>query len=425
VIAPYHLAAELGTRSVPVIRHDVAHYWYIYASMPIIAAVIGYLTKIVALEMLYRPLEFVGIGPIGWQGIVPRRSGKVAAVTIELLTANLLKPEDLLDRVDSREAVEELRLPLAKAVDEVAREIVDDLRPGLWDSLPEAVRRRILDEVHNRAPQAVDSMLAQMRVSMTQVIDLQLLTVTTLVRNKQKLNDLMRTTAGSAMVFVRRSGVIFGFGIGLIQMVAWAVIHNIWIMPIFGFVTGFFSDWIALQMLFQPRSPRKILGWTFHGVLHAKRDEITRDYARIMATDLFAPEVLFDAVMNGPGADRIVAMVQREVKAAIDAQAGLAVPVMQLTVGTARYRAIKQTVADRVTAMMSETLPEVEEYAVRTLDIENTLVEKMSQLDGDAFEGIMRPIFKDDEWLMVTVGAVLGFLVGELQVALVTHLGGG
>jgi hypothetical protein len=37
----------------------------------------------------------------------------------------------------------------------------------------------------------------------------------------------------------------------------------------------------------------------------------------------------------------------------------------------------------------------------------------------------MRPIFKDDEWLMVTVGAVLGFLVGELQVALVTHLGGG
>jgi uncharacterized membrane protein YheB (UPF0754 family) len=117
--------------------------------------------------------------------------------------------------------------------------------------------------------------------------------------------------------------------------------------------------------------------------------------------------------------------VQREVKAAIDAQAGPVAPVVQLTVGTARYRALKQTVADRVTALMSQTTPEIEEYAVRTLDVENTLVEKMGQLTSAQFEGIMRPIFKDDEWLMVSVGAVLGFLVGELQVEFVTHLGGG
>jgi hypothetical protein len=32
---------------------------------------------------------------------------------------------------------------------------------------------------------------------------------------------------------------------------------------------------------------------------------------------------------------------------------------------------------------------------------------------------ILRPVFKDDEMLTVTVGAVLGFLVGELQVILV------
>jgi hypothetical protein len=36
---------------------------------------------------------------------------------------------------------------------------------------------------------------------------------------------------------------------------------------------------------------------------------------------------------------------------------------------------------------------------------------------------ILRPVFKDDEMLMVTVGAVLGFLVGELQVVLVEHFG--
>ena len=30
------------------------------------------------------------------------------------------------------------------------------------------------------------------------------------------------------------------------------------------------------------------------------------------------------------------------------------------------------------------------------------------------YESIIRPVFKDDEMLMITVAAVLGFLVGEL-----------
>ena len=87
-------------QSWPEIQADVSEHWYVYLSMPLIAAFIGYVTKLLALEMLYRPLEFVGVGPFGWQGVVPRRAGKVAAVTIELLTENLLRPEELLDRFD-------------------------------------------------------------------------------------------------------------------------------------------------------------------------------------------------------------------------------------------------------------------------------------------------------------------------------------
>ncbi len=46
----------------------------------------------------------------------------------------------------------------------------------------------------------------------------------------------------------------------------------------------------------------------------------------------------------------------------------------------------------------------------------------VDKLTPDQYEAILRPVFKDDEMLMITVGAVLGFLVGELQVVLVEHL---
>ena len=34
-----------------------------------------------------------------------------------------------------------------------------------------------------------------------------------------------------------------------------------------------------------------------------------------------------------------------------------------------------------------------------------------------------RPVFKDDEPLMIAIGAILGALVGEIQVQIIEHLG--
>ena len=39
-----------------------------------------------------------------------------------------------------------------------------------------------------------------------------------------------------------------------------------------------------------------------------------------------------------------------------------------------------------------------------------------------SFENLLRPIFKDDEWIVIVVGAVLGFAVGLLQEQLILAL---
>ena len=406
------------------ISRDFGVNWVIYVSMPLVAAFVGWSTKIVALEMLYRPVEFKGIGPIGWQGIVPRRAGKVGSKTIELLTANLLNPEELLDRIDAGDAVEALRGPLLPAVDEISRDLAEQIRPGLWDSLPEVGRKAVTARIHAQTPRIVENMINEMKADLTRYVDLQFLAVTTLVRNKEKLVKLMRSVSDDAMAFVRRSGIYFGLGIGLVQMVVWALFKNPWIMPAFGFGVGFISDYIALNMLFRPVQPTKYLGFIrFQGLLHAQRDKITRDYAKILADDLFSPEVLFDGLLQGPGADKLFAMVAKQVDAAIDAQAGIAAPVLVLAVGTQRYRALKDRVSKQVLERLPSTLLEAQDYATSVIDLENTIVEKMNQLTNDEYESILRPVFKDDEPLMIAVGAILGGIVGEIQVQLIELLG--
>lgn len=413
-----HLLA--GIQTWPEIKEDVSVNWFIYLSMPFVAAFVGWSTKIVALEMLYRPVEYKGIGPFGWQGIVPRRAGKVAATTIELLTTNLLKPEEMLDKINPDEALEALREPLVAAIAEITAELAEQVRPGLWDSLPEAGRRAIQARVVSQAPRVGERLLKEMRADLSRYVDVQFLAVTTLIRNKDKLNDLMRSLSTDAMAFVRRSGIYFGFAIGLVQMVAWGVFHNPWIMPAFGFGVGFISDYIALNMLFRPLHPTRYFGlFTFQGLLHAQREKITRDYAKILAEDLFSPENLFEGILNGPGADKLYALIAKEVHTAIDAQAGVATPLVSLAVGSERYRAMKNSAAQLIIERLPQTLADAQDYTMSVIDLEGTIVEKMSQLDNEEYESILRPVFKDDEPLMIAVGAILGGLVGELQVQLI------
>jgi uncharacterized membrane protein YheB (UPF0754 family) len=396
--------------------------WLVYLSMPFIAAFVGWSTKIVALEMLYRPIEYRGVGPFGWQGIVPRRAGKVAATTIDLLTTNLLKPEELLAKLDPDEAVQALRDPLVTATAEVTREMAEQIRPGLWATLPEAGRRAIQARVVKQAPRIVERILAEMRADLSRYVDVQFLAITTLIHNKDKLNNLMRSLSTDAMTFVRRSGIIFGFGIGLVQMVAWGLFHNPWIMPAFGFGVGFVSDYIALNMLFRPIQQRRYLGLvTFQGLLHAQREKITQDYAKILADDLFSPENLLEGVLNGPGADKLYSLVAREVHDAVDAQAGVVTPLVALAIGSERYRAMKHTAAAVITERLPTTLADAQDYATSVIDLEGTIVDKMGQLTSEEYESILRPVFKDDEPLMIAVGAVLGGLVGELQVQVIEH----
>jgi hypothetical protein len=46
----------------------------------------------------------------------------------------------------------------------------------------------------------------------------------------------------------------------------------------------------------------------------------------------------------------------------------------------------------------------------------------MALLDTDSYENLLRPAFNDDEWIVVALGATLGFLFGELLSQIIAHV---
>jgi uncharacterized membrane protein YheB (UPF0754 family) len=392
-------------------------------SMPLVASFIGYSTKLVAIEMMFRPVRFRGLRPpLGWQGMVPRRASKMASVAIETLMARLLEPQDLLDRIDAQELVAALALPLEETIEEIAREIVGVVHPGLWERMPEQARRAVIARVRKSAPLLVDRLLADVRDDLDAVIDLKYLMTSNLVRDKLLLNRMFREMAAPELTFIARSGLVFGFAIGLVQAVVWATTHEPLVMPLFGLMTGWSTDWLALRMVFRPTRERRIIGpLRWQGRFHKRRHEVSEQYGDMLAREILTPRLLLDAMLTGPTADRLFAMVDRAVRSAIDAEGGAARPVVALAVGSARYEELKRSIAQRAIERIPDTADHLAAYADTTLNIRDTVVDKMHQLTTQEYEGILRPIFKEDEKILIAVGALLGFLVGELQVVLVTH----
>jgi uncharacterized membrane protein YheB (UPF0754 family) len=188
-------------------------------------------------------------------------------------------------------------------------------------------------------------------------------------------------------------------------------------MPLFGAAIGWFTDWLAIKLVFFPRERRRILGiFPLQGVFQKRRDEVAKQYATVVARDVMTVPNLVDALLTGPGAFRLQQMIRETVEEAVEEQAGLARPLLG-----SRFAVLKKTAADRAIRYLPTTMLTAERYATEALDIRDTIAMKMRRLTRVEYEGLLRPAFRQDEWKLIAVGAAIGAVIGELQVLLLLH----
>ena len=94
---------------------------------------------------------------------------------------------------------------------------------------------------------------------------------------------------------------------------------------------------------------------------------------------------------------------------------------MTLTVGTRRFQQVKLVAVAKSIEKLPDTLAYIEDYVTEALDIRNTIVDRMAKLTPLEFEMLLRPAFRQEEWKLIAVGALIGFLVGEIQVFAFLH----
>lgn len=389
----------------------------LYLSMPIISAIVGYGTNVVAIWMMFNPVEFIGVKPpiLGWQGIIPRRAAKMASISVETITKHLITQEEIFDRLDPDKIVGALEGSINDMIEDLVDEVMLAHQPGLWESLPTFVKNRIYTRIRGEAPELISEIMSQIKNNINQMYDLKSMVITNLTRDKALLNTIFQEVGAAEFKFIGVSGLYFGFIFGIVQMSIWIFFKAWWQLPLFGLACGYATNWIALQMIFNPKELMRVGPFNVQGLFMKRQDEVAADYGRLVSSYVLTPANIIEGILTGPYSDKVFDMIGKRVKKTIDEQTSLAKPFVAFTVGTKQYQQMKETAVQGIITQLPDTLSHLESYAEEALDLENTLSTRLQSLKPEEFEGMLRPAFEQDEWILIAVGAVLGFCVGVFQ----------
>ncbi len=387
------------------------------ASIPVTSAIVGWGTNVLALKMTFYPVSFIGIPPyLGWQGIIPAKAKSMAERTVDLITTKLVGVQEVIDRLDPKRVSEELSESVAGLMRDVIDDVMSQHEPQLWLLLPDVAKEEIYARAIEHAPAVIEESVVDLKIEVHEVLDLKTMAVAALLEDRAFLNQIFLECGREEFKFIEKSGLYFGFAFGLMLMGIWIVAALDWMMPLVGFLIGWATNYLALKMIFEPEQPKKILGFTWQGGFLKRQDEVSEAYARLVTQNIVNARNILRALFEGPGADRLLGIIDRHVQDAAEQYAVVPDAVTSLLIGGDNYQNIKQTIAERIVdAVPGGPVYVAEGYAEEALDLENTLRERLKELPPGEFAGLLRPIFQEDEWKLLLVGAVLGLLVGVFQ----------
>lgn len=399
-----------------------------YGSIPLVAAIVGWGTNVVALQMTFYPLEFHGCLPnarifdmplFGWQGIIPSKCSKMAGQAVDLMTTRLLDVREIFSRLDPTRVAAELRAPLEAMTPKMLETLAKERIPAIWQNLSETTKSEIATKCLDDSPRAIADMMSEIREDITQVFDLREMVVSMFEADKQLTNDIFLKCGEDEFRFIRHSGFYLGFFFGLVQMGIWVLCDKWWILPVAGFVVGYLTNFVALKIIFQPIHPKKLCCCTVQGLFLKRQKEVAVVYADLISQKVLTADNLLVAMIRGPCSDKLFEVLDRHIQRGVDTvvsnSTGVMRPLAMLVVGSEEYRRMKVRVSDILRGDVERFMPHLSGYVDEALNIRQTLEESMCQLSSEDFEGLLHPVFQEDEIKLIMVGGFLGVLVGLAQ----------
>ncbi len=390
-----------------------------FVSIPIVAAVVTWAHVWFAMKMVFYPVEFVGfLKPwLGWQGIVPRKAPKMAGILVDNTLAKVGTLEEVFHQMEPERIARHISDQLSAHAEEFIDELVREHGRGLiWENLPPSVRKPVYDYVRKKVPEVTEGIVKDMGANIDDLMDFRRMVIRRLGEDRALMVFVFQAVGDRELKFLVDVSFWIGLAFGVIQMLLWVVWPKRWALPVFGAALGCLTNWVALNLVFRPLNPIKIGPFTLQGVFLRRQHDVSKKFADLATEHLLSVKDIMTELLAGPRYQQTSAIIRRNVAPLVEG--GFVGPALQIAFGPQGYLELKRSIVEKATLKALEPLSDPTFNRERATVISTMFAARLRAMTPAEFQSLLRPAFHEDEWILIALGAVMGFLAGLAQLLL-------
>src|SRR5690606_12075688 len=165
---------------------------------------------------------------LGWQGIIPSKAAKMAQISVDATISKIGTVQEIFQQIDPQVLAAHVVKTIEPRVEEYVDELMDQEQRTLWGNLPQSVKNRVYERVRKSIPNLVDNLVEDISANIQDLLDIKLMVTEQLVKDKQLLNRIFLECGQAEFNFIIKSGIVFGFLFGLVQMMIWMFYQGWW-----------------------------------------------------------------------------------------------------------------------------------------------------------------------------------------------------
>lgn len=195
-------------------------YDVLYISgMGFIGAIIGWVTNVIAIKLLFRPYKQITIPLIRWrlQGLIPKRQKDIAAAIGNVVSCELITGQDVVTSLSRDEVKDKLvrkvqELIQARVIEKIPFVIPQVLQETVAEYVSKVLSQEVANILDNPARVLSKADLENIKNEISMIVESKILSF-----DMQRLEEIIQGLAKTELRHIELLGGVLGFLIGVLQ----------------------------------------------------------------------------------------------------------------------------------------------------------------------------------------------------------------
>ncbi|MFM7358283.1 MAG: DUF445 domain-containing protein [Sediminibacterium sp.] len=193
-------------------------------------------------------------------------------------------------------------------------------------------------------------------------------------------------------------------------------------LPLISAFIGWFTNWIAIKMLFHPREPRKMLGITFQGIFPKRQQVFAAKLGKLVSDELLSFSDISSKITHPDNLKSVMPLIEKHIDRFLREQLPEQMPLISMFIGESTIQQMKTIFVQQLEVIFPEIMQSYVHTLQDQLDLEAIVTQKVAGFSSDKMEQILMSIMQKEFRFVEIIGGILGFLIGLFQVFLTLML---